>query len=517
MKKTERIDIHNRFDIEVIDAKTGQVKQKAQAFNVILNNFWTRFFANTANAAPFNTHILYGSGSGTPSASDTSLFHHENAITSAEDNSGEDFENHVTWYRQKAQITESMSVGVNITEVGIGYGTSANNLCTHAMLQDMNGNPISINKTNTDIINIYSTLYVHWSSNVSPFLLQMVHTEDYASRLNLTLFPWIFGTHPYIYYDSVSVIGITFGKEAIVRGSDSSPSYAADNPVTTPSPQYVGGGGNYTIDSANKKVTFGVTRLAVENGNIDGGIGCAWMCYRSSNKTGGPLLYVSAEENSLGTSISGEAVGTGDGTTVNFRTKYDFPSNVNVYINGTLQTSGYTIAQNKPSSAIAMRHYCRYLSDKATLAHMLIDQNPVCGNSTVGGDNVYPAVGKILFNKAYAVGVAKFNRQHYTSGNVKLYGSNDLQTWALLIDDDWSGDKTLTGTDQHYKFYRVEGVQDNMALVFNTNDRAVIVFNNPPASGAIITADYHTPYIAKDSDHVLDFSIEFQFGEYQGA
>ena len=36
-------------------------------------------------------------------------------------------------------------------------------LCTHALLQDMNGNNISIQKTNTDVINIYATVYLHFN------------------------------------------------------------------------------------------------------------------------------------------------------------------------------------------------------------------------------------------------------------------------------------------------------------------------------------------------------------------
>ena len=33
--------IHNRFDVEVVDAKTGKVKQRAQAENVICDFLWT--------------------------------------------------------------------------------------------------------------------------------------------------------------------------------------------------------------------------------------------------------------------------------------------------------------------------------------------------------------------------------------------------------------------------------------------------------------------------------------------
>ena len=68
--KAQKIDaklnasIHNRFDIEVVDVKTGEIKQRAQAENVICNALWTRLFTP---GAYFN-YIHYGTGSGTPAA-----------------------------------------------------------------------------------------------------------------------------------------------------------------------------------------------------------------------------------------------------------------------------------------------------------------------------------------------------------------------------------------------------------------------------------------------------------------
>ena len=51
-------------------------------------------------------------------------------------------------------------------------------------------------------------------------------------------------------------------------------------------------------------------------------------------------------------------------------------------------------------------------------------------------------------------------------------------------------------------------------LNWNSNSGKAIVFDTAPANGDVITIDYHTPYIAKDSDHVYDMTVTFQFGEY---
>ena len=67
IKKTLNASIHNRFDIEIIDSKTGEVKQKAKAFNTICNNLWLKL-------GSYFGHIHFGTGNGTPSQNDTTLF-----------------------------------------------------------------------------------------------------------------------------------------------------------------------------------------------------------------------------------------------------------------------------------------------------------------------------------------------------------------------------------------------------------------------------------------------------------
>ena len=42
---TLNASIHNRFDIEIVNATTGEVKQRAQAENIICAQLWTRLFA----------------------------------------------------------------------------------------------------------------------------------------------------------------------------------------------------------------------------------------------------------------------------------------------------------------------------------------------------------------------------------------------------------------------------------------------------------------------------------------
>ena len=72
-----RASIHNRFDVEVRDAATGELRQRARGFNVICDALWDKlFYTSSGKWLPrrYFNYVLYGSGSGTPSASDTALF-----------------------------------------------------------------------------------------------------------------------------------------------------------------------------------------------------------------------------------------------------------------------------------------------------------------------------------------------------------------------------------------------------------------------------------------------------------
>ena len=78
MKIKEKAVLHNRFDIKVVDAKTGKVKQTAVGFNVITNYY----FNSRLTASPLSKttdlfrYIAIGTGTGTPKVTDTALFSH---------------------------------------------------------------------------------------------------------------------------------------------------------------------------------------------------------------------------------------------------------------------------------------------------------------------------------------------------------------------------------------------------------------------------------------------------------
>ena len=78
MKIQERAVLHNRFDVKVIDAASGKVKQTAVGFNVVTNYY----FNSRLTASPLSKttdllrYIAVGTGNGTPAVTDTALFTH---------------------------------------------------------------------------------------------------------------------------------------------------------------------------------------------------------------------------------------------------------------------------------------------------------------------------------------------------------------------------------------------------------------------------------------------------------
>lgn len=110
------------------------------------------------------------------------------------------------------------------------------------------------------------------------------------------------------------------------------------------------------------------------------------------------------------------------------------------------------------------------------------------------------------------------------SYSAQLYVSNDMETWILAAERTIGkmGPATIPEEYRGYKYWKVvmtdSGSYGEIAtpakcleLVDNT---ANIHFSTPPDVGAVITVDYVTPWVAKDTNHVFDFTLELQFGEY---
>ena len=155
MENNIKTSLHNRFDLVVTDAKTGEVKQRATSYNIILDYYFEYLIARSTGKLSY-MHV--GTGTGTLSQTRRELFAY---LGSKRTEVVEVVKAYPTSYiRKKIVLLPGDYVGQRITEVGFASYDSRTALMTHSMLKDSEGNQIAILKTATDVITIYGTFYL---------------------------------------------------------------------------------------------------------------------------------------------------------------------------------------------------------------------------------------------------------------------------------------------------------------------------------------------------------------------
>lgn len=504
--------IHNRFDVEVIDTRTGKVRQSCRGHNVICDQLWTNWFTQVT----WNTYIFYGSGEGTPTSSDTKLFNRIGYMQSEHHSVDYNVDENWVAYTRKIQIPESTAVGEKITEVGIGYGSTETNLCTHAMLQDMNGNTISIEKTDTDIINIYATVYVHWTS--TPAVKIFGHWHGAPPEAGLGLFAGRNTPKAYpngTFYDGKNFAAITKG---ILSQSTKTTYVSTYTPCTT------------TIDTESRKFNVKFDRLTVAQHNTSG-LHHLVLYYETATKSSSynayylkqPWMSIEFPSDQVpAVRVTGEAVATGDGVTREFVTKFPHAKNATVYVDGVVAT-GVTVNPNTFAPTFKIGDYFEEVWAPG------VGGNAGWGNISYDGfvsNEIYgsgfsPKAGEfyIFYNPNYEIGIASMYLDYSD-----IYVSNDLKNWkeALLWANEQKQYVDIPEEFIHYKYWKVVP-QSNSAYNnfypsntkppadYNSNN---IIFDVAPAAGSVITIDYTPQCIPKDENHVFDLSVTFSFGEY---
>ena len=507
INKEIQMNIHNRFDIEVIDSQTGQIKQKAQAFNVICDTFWSKLFSQNQSQC---SDVCYGSGTGIPAKTDTRLF---NYIGIASSNSADGAESYITMSNLSTNMTACMvlkrvllpgtSVGVNITEVGIGQ----ENICyTHAMLQDMNGNPISIYKTNTDLINIYARVYLHWVQDRDIFLFRpdggAPQTKNLIDAILLGYSPTQTSWNYFVRESYSSPYWVT-GKNRLFNniGTYNNIRIAKSTDLNYPN-----------CDLNNKRMTFPALRFETTDANYDGFNMLALETGRYNNYYWGTnILILTGGTIFPSANITSESVGVGDGATTKFKTKFDFPYNAQVYVNGILQQSGVSV-KKMPRTGINQNNYGYYFNVVYKLSNNLIIPSPYfhMTQSDVTTTDVW---------ENHLCGMPVITRFSTTRRNPIISFSDDWEHWtdvASAQDQYYVDIPVDCRTKKYFQFKNPEGNYINFydSLSYASYDGYNIIFDTPPAAGDVITIDYTTDYIPKDGDHVLDISLILQFGEY---
>lgn len=174
--------LHNKFEIIASDTNTGDVK-RAWAYNVITNTGLTR----ARNRETFSSYIHIGTGDGTPSASDTSLFAGTVYKSTTVDAKTWDKATNTLAIRFRIKFDETEQNGKNFTEIGLAYSSSNSSLCTHAMIVDEHGEPMVVEKTDTIILTVYATLYVRIETpEATKYFSSIAFSDTVFRHLTLT-------------------------------------------------------------------------------------------------------------------------------------------------------------------------------------------------------------------------------------------------------------------------------------------------------------------------------------------
>lgn len=483
--------IHNRFDLEVIDSRTGEVRQRAQAENVICNGLWSR---RTSSLGYFS-YIHYGTGAGTPAAADTQLFSFLGALGFTT-NSYTMNEACDTYARQRmAQMAENVAVGATLTEVGVAYDNRGATLVTHAMLRDMNGNPMTITKTATDVINIYATIYLHWNADGydngtiritgRPQLLMYLLGCSEDERIN------------YVRARAPEFIYLSYGKG---HGYETAYGYQVEVRRWTATP---------TFNAATKRLTIKMDRQGVDTfNNIRGFTGFHFHSYWSANddKTEQEAtlqLIVDGGSWFSASQVTNDIIGTGDGVTTHFSTTFPEVSDAAIYINGVLQTSGVTVdKQPRNTGNMGYEFDCINAAGvKIWSAKPIADLGAIAVNST-----------RYFYNRWWELGIASFYARYVT-----VWGSDDLENWTeLKAYSTAAATVQLAAGDRNYKYWKVQtGASSAGSFYTLTADCLAtnVHFDVAPPAGATIKADYTTACVAKDANHVFDLTVTMQLAE----
>lgn len=493
------VGIHNKFVVDLIDAETGKIKQTATGYNVICNGYYSSIITDSRMG------IALGSGNGIPAATDKALFHQEFHTTDNISKIGTSYskDQRVFSYTMGITLTETQLAGVTITEVGL---RSNARLLTHAMLQDMNGNPVSIAKSDTDILSVYATLYLHWDESYANGKIRVMQTFEGSSYS---------GTENGLPY----ILNFTNGRLSQYTASG----YPRDYTGYYYLPELIFPMGNRPISSnpvnslsrrasrEGKTLTLPFGRLPVGAGN---GYSPKYIfCYLGTSSNYANVdskADIIVDASLFGPfAIENESVGEGDGVTREYSTKHDFPQNATVYINGVPQ-SGVEVLSRPTARGITPTAYLFRISGDSTPENIIELDTRMALDSLLDLSNecrckirVRAGTTDIYYNK-YGLDMSGF----YTSQSyVKWSGSNDLVNWTPEV---YSNPTT---TYRFYKFHNVYtddwGIEIGLAGK-NKN----IVFQDPPEIGDVISIKYETNCIPKDSDHVWDLTITVQLGDY---
>lgn len=342
------VKLHNKFEFEVRDIKTGEILQKEKAENMVLTSMYSALCSS--NTVPHGNAIIYGKGTGTLSESRTTLFNRLGTILSTVVETVINQPPAASYCKRSIVIPAGTHTGETLTEVGISIVTSTTGtaIVTHALIEDAEGNPISIGPlTDTQEVTIFSTVF---ADNITLPTNTVLPITAYGNELLYKLVGHSKTDYLLGGATNISSSGTLFG-------------ISSDKTATNPSTLYSVGdlgqvaAGFTTYDVPNKSRSTARLRRSSTDSN-----GKIWSIFisRASNTSSlrcGILRTLFPSSAWGGYNFISKGIGTGDGTTVTFNLPW---SDINtsktykIYVDGVEKTQGadYTLSNSESTTSV---------------------------------------------------------------------------------------------------------------------------------------------------------------------
>lgn len=465
MKAEAGVSFHNKFLIERINAKTGEILQTGYGENLILD----RGFDQVCAFAPYFTYIHYGEGDDDLSAARTTLFEPVGYKTATIVSSENAYP--VSSVTKMIELgTQDAANGKTLTEVGISESISAIN--THAMIRDANGKLLSIPKTQDDIIRIYATVFAefeHPSDN-----LKFVFPDNAITKY------FIDHTVPSLNVmagkisEDVDVGFITFGEKSGARTNGDKTS------------RYNKLKARFLVVEANTDITH----LMARN-----------------------MLTLSLPEVGVfeGHNIQNQIVGTGTGSQTDFKTKIShLATDIEVYVDGNIiDESNYSFA---------------FLNTRGDFVPNEI-VSPTGGHVNFFDDNLETTSAipssSLYFSTNEEVGALHFYAKQGSASNVLFdigYSKDGADYDTMRLNALANFSRVTIVLPYPAKYFYVKGPYSYSNVIigeikFGLDFSSVLKLNNPPGDDELVEVSYKTPYMPKDDKHETEVEFVINFAE----
>lgn len=537
------LSFNNSYLVELIDSITGDTKQSGVFHNLVTDNIGAYLVGAISNATEENAtgrsritvEVAVGSGTDTPQQSDTAL---KSKLWSADANL-----QNFAWvddYTAKVEAVVTFPATASyvgsISEVGVyggqyyksAYTTTIDSrmLVTKSLLTDSEGQPISFNKTDLDILKITVTIQLSLSSATQDFKLLK---KNSFIRLLLT------GA-----WSSNNLFAETYGRLNLCRFHNTVETYNGQSVVTLDQPVEATVKGYRSGRSG--RLTYPAARLSATAVTSE-------RYYKAIAIPGLGYWKLPNEDIFPTYEIKNISVGTGDGTTTQFLSPlcYFKKDSDKVYKNGVQLTRGVDYTLNSQGNSKCLQEINEFaLPNKVTTAATSVTTlkwAPLFVPSTVNyspsGTQWFSSANPlyleydepVTLNCFVSSGGWRYINGTNGYGNLPagsvfyLDSSDDGVTYtevaqASISEQNGGFDVEFTNTTAKYWRIRtsysgtiamvIPSSGDNNYIALNYKD-PYITFAEAPADGDIITMDVGMDIIMKNSNFVVDVGAVLNF------